>query len=355
MALTCAIHKRVFHFNFHARTSRGAMDTKTSWFIRVYDDMLPEVSGYGECGPLPGLSIDDVPGYERMLHHVASAISNGSTDIASLAEVPDQLVPREYPSIIFGLETALKDYLHGGKRVIFDNSFVQGEPIDINGLIWMGDRDFMLKQIHEKVLQGFTCLKLKIGGIDFEEECGILALIRERFGNAVTLRLDANGSFADEVALGRLDVLASFGIHSIEQPLRIGSPLLPELCAASPIPIALDEELIAHLTLTDRRRLLEAVRPAYIILKPSLHGGFQGCKEWISQAEALGVEWWLTSALESGIGLNAICQFAAEFRLYLPQGLGTGAIYSDNIASPLRVVNGKILSVADVEWDVTIR
>ncbi|HTF19749.1 MAG TPA: o-succinylbenzoate synthase [Chryseolinea sp.] len=353
MAIVCTVRKRVFHFNFHARTSRGAMDTKTSWFLSIWDDTRPGVMGFGECGPLPGLSIDDVPGYERKLHQVASAITGTSPDLSTLAAQPDGIVPRDYPSILFGLETALLDFLQGGNRMIFANSFVKGDPIPINGLIWMGDRDFMLKQIHEKALQGFACLKLKIGGIDFEEECRLLGAIRERFGNALDIRLDANGSFGDDVALGRLRVLEQFNIHSIEQPLRVGSPLLPALCNDSPIPIALDEELIVHLSLESRRQLLETARPRFIILKPSLHGGFQGCREWISQAEALGIGWWITSALESNIGLNAICQFTSEFNTYLPQGLGTGSIYADNLKSPLTVINGSILYDARIPWDVT--
>jgi o-succinylbenzoate synthase len=353
MAIVCTVRKRIFHFNFHARTSRGAMDTRTSWFLCIWDDANPEVVGYGECGPLPGLSIDDVPLYEQKLRQIASAVTGTTMNLPTLVARPDELVPREYPSILFGLETALLDYLQGGSRMIFANNFLKGEPIPINGLIWMGDRDFMLKQIHEKALQGFACLKLKIGGIDFEEECRLLGAVRERFGDALDIRLDANGSFADSVALGRLRVLEQFGIHSIEQPVRVGSPLLPELCADSPIPIALDEELTAHLSLDSRRRLLEANHPQFIILKPSLHGGFQGCREWISQAEALGIGWWITSALESSIGLNAICQFTSEFNTYLPQGLGTGSIYADNLRSPLTVINGSILYDSHHSWDVS--
>ena len=329
------------------------MDTKTSWFIKLWDDADPDMVGWGECGPLPGLSIDDVPVYERVLHQVTSAMAGSNPDLSSLVDAPDALVPREYPSIIFGLETALYDFLHGGQRIIQKNSFVGGEPIPINGLIWMGDHDFMLKQIDEKVVQGYHCLKLKIGGIDFEEECHLLRTIRERFGDAITIRLDANGSFDEKVALGRLKVLSQFGIHSIEQPVKSGSPTLAAICKESPIPVALDEELIPHITLGSRRELLSSARPQFIVLKPSLHGGMQGCREWISQAEALGIGWWITSALESSVGLNAICQFTAGFNTYLPQGLGTGSIYSDNITSPLRVVNGAILYDAARDWDLS--
>ena len=353
MSIVCSVHKRVFTFNFHARTSRGAMDTKTSWFFKIWDDAQPERAGYGECGPLPGLSIDDVPEYERLLDHVASTLTGTTQHLSVLADQPDLLVPRNFPSILFGLETALLDFIHGGGGVIFNNTFIKGEPISINGLIWMGDHDFMLKQIHEKVVQGFDCLKLKIGGIDFGEECRILGILRERFGDAITIRLDANGSFGDEVALGRLRVLSQFNIHSIEQPVRVGSGMLPTICAESPIPVALDEELIAHLSLENRRLLLTSTRPQYIVLKPSLHGGMHGCREWISQAEALNVGWWITSALESSVGLNAICQFTAEFNTYLPQGLGTGSIYSDNITSPLHVVNGAILYDKTRSWDLS--
>lgn len=351
MALRAGFSKKVFHFNFKARTSRGLMKDKTSWFIMLESTDRPGIQGVGECAPLPGLSVDHTPDFEDILNRTVEGINASSFAVDDMSGI-GQLVPRDYPSIQFGLETALLDLQHGGKRMIFDNGFIKGEPIEINGLIWMGDTDFMMDQINKKIAQGFRCLKLKIGGLDFDRECDILDYVRKRyFRDDITLRLDANGAFKADDVLYKLEELARFRVHSIEQPIKPGLPEMEELCRKSPVPVAFDEELIGISGLADKRKLLETLKPQFIVLKPTLHGGFSGCDEWISIAESLNIGWWITSALESSVGLNAICQFTANYHPRLPQGLGTGAIYSDNIASPLTVQEGKIFYDANIGWE----
>ncbi len=339
MAIRAHFFKRTFHFNFKARTSRGLMPDKTSWFVKLEDSGAGDVVGMGECGPLPGLSIDHRPDYEETLSEVVRKINEAEAAIDT-GNTLLNLIPPGYPSMRFGFETALLDLRNGGRRIIFDNSFVRGEPIPINGLIWMGDLDFTLEQVNKKITEGFSCIKIKVGGLDFERECDILDYIRKRyFRHDITIRLDANGAFKVDDARYKLQELKKFNIHSIEQPLKPGSPETEELCRTSPIPIAFDEELIG---VEDRRGLLEKLKPQFIVLKPSLHGGFAGCEHWIDIARSMGIGWWMTSALESSIGLNAICQFTANYRVTIPQGLGTGAIYEDNFESPLIVHKGHI-------------
>lgn len=350
MPVSGSFFARTFTFGFDARTSRGRMSDRRSWFIKVVDDGAPGITGYGECGPLPGLSVDDVPEFEDVLTTSLKKIS----EVTLPTDVPQMvrgIVPDGFPSIAFGLETALLDLQHGGTRLIFDNSFIRGVPIPINGLVWMGDRDSMLRQVRDLVAKRFTCIKVKVGGLDFDVECAMLREIRERYdADAVTLRLDANGAFGEDEVMSRLETLAKFSVHSIEQPLKAGSPQMAEVCRRSPIPVALDEELIGKES--EKTKLLETLRPAYIILKPSLHGGIWHCREWIRLAEENNIGWWITSALESGIGLNAIAQFTAEYNPTIPQGLGTGSIYTDNIPSPLRVVNGCLVSDPLGVWHV---
>lgn len=326
------------------------MNERSSWFIRIHDDRDPSIVGIGECGPLPGLSPDAIPEFEERLAGIVSQVNT-----ASLAVHDDEavlvMIPPEFPSIRFGFETAMRDLRNGGKRLIFDNGFVKGEPIPINGLIWMGDMDFMMDQINKKIAEGFLCVKLKVGGLDFERECDILAYIRKRyFKKDITIRLDANGALKVDDVLFKLDELAKFRIHSIEQPIKPGMEEMEELCRKSPIPVAFDEELIGKNFPEEKRMLLEKLKPQYIVLKPTLHGGIKGCEEWISIAESLGIGWWITSALESSIGLNAICQFTARFRTSIPQGLGTGAIYRNNIDSPLTVKDGRIYYDLTADW-----
>ncbi len=367
MAVKASVQKKTFIFSFSARTSRGPMKERHSWFIKLWEDTDPEVFGIGECGPLPGLSAELNAEFETTLSQCIGQINSASisiqqlssaaTSLASLNEwlsllpLPVQL--NDYPSVRFALETAFLDLYHGGKRMLFDNDFLKGEAIPINGLIWMGGMDFMLQQIEIKIRDGFRCIKLKVGGLDFEKECDVLQYIRRKyFRDDITIRLDANGAFKTDEALYKLKELAKFKVHSIEQPLKKGSEYLPQLCKESPIPIALDEELIGVTHRSDKEQLLERIQPQFIILKPSMHGGLWGSEEWIAVAEAKKIDWWITSALESNIGLNAIAQFTANYTINKHHGLGTGGIYENNVPSPLRIDKEHLLSGRG-EWDLS--
>lgn len=361
MPLKASLHKRVFEFSFNARTSRGAMKEKISWFIKIWNDDNPASVGVGECSPLPGLSPEHTPELEAALEKLVGEINELSVslptgiDMDGLRKLITQLLGAKkvslFPSFVFALETALLDLWNGGERVIFKNQFLQGQPIPINGLIWMGGLDFMLQQIELKIRDGFTCLKLKVGAHDFEKECDVLQYIRRKyFRDKITIRLDANGAFKKEDALNKLTELSRFDIHSIEQPIKQGMVEMEELCRQSPISIALDEELIGVYGLAEKHALLSRIRPTYIILKPTLHGGFYACQEWIRVCEELGIAWWITSALESNIGLNAIAQFTSQYNIVLPQGLGTGQIYSNNIESPLTVEKGQLYYDNEAFW-----
>lgn len=353
MALQAYHIKKVFEFNFDARTSRGRMRDRTSYFIKVWDDKNPAVFGIGECAPLPGLSIEYGANYEDFIQKTINRVNEIDLHSAALLADCATIVPAGFPSILFGLETALLDLVHGGKRIVFDNHFIKESPIAINGLIWMGDLDQMLQQASIKIDAGFRCIKMKVGGLNFEKECDILNYIRKKYyREEITLRLDANGAFKPEDALSKLYELSKFKIHSIEQPIKPGQALMSELCAKTPIPIALDEELIGVETRAEKKALLERIKPQYIILKPSLHGGIQGTQQWISLAESLNIGWWITSALESNIGLNAICQLTANYPVNIPQGLGTGSLYDNNIESPLEVVKGEIRYNPSLGWNL---
>ena len=252
------------------------------------------------------------------------------------------------------METALLDWRHGGRRVVYPSDFADGKRgITINGLIWMGDKRTMAARIEEKLAAGFSCIKLKIGAIDFDDECDLLAFIRSRYGrDTIELRVDANGAFAPDRALEYLKRLSDYDLHSIEQPIRAGQwEAMARLCETSPLPIALDEELIGVNGATEKRVLLETVAPQYVVLKPSLVGGFTGTQEWIDAARVAGAGWWITSALESNVGLNAIAQFTATLPVEMPQGLGTGALYTNNIPSPLEQVGEQLLYNPAKEWD----
>ncbi|HRJ28999.1 MAG TPA: o-succinylbenzoate synthase [Cyclobacteriaceae bacterium] len=348
MQLRTELIKKVFHFGFDARTSRGRMKDKTSWFIKLRHEDNPNVFGLGESGPLPGLSVDDRPDFEEVLSQCVERVPT----LQSLNDI-EKIVPPGFPSIRFGFETAWLDLHHGGVRKIYDTPFVTGAPIPINGLVWMGDLDTMLQQVSIKIAQGFRCIKIKVGGLNFEKECDILQYIRSKyFREGITIRLDANGAFKPEEAIYKLTTLARYNIHSIEQPVKPGLGMMEDLCEKSPIPIALDEELIGVETKADKIKLLDRIKPQFIILKPTLHGGLVSCAEWIALAEERSIGWWITSALESNIGLNAICQFTANYETALPQGLGTGQIYEDNFPSPLTVSDGTICYDQKKIWDL---
>ncbi|MBD8490822.1 o-succinylbenzoate synthase [Echinicola sp. CAU 1574] len=347
--------RHTLDFKFDAGTSRGVLRTKDSFFIKVTFPGDSKMEGWGEAGPLPKLSIDDVPNFENILKAYVNGLSEKEIDWseAGILEFCKTYVMDAHPSIRFAFEMALLDLFHGGKRQILENDFYrQHMPIPINGLIWMGDESFMLKQIEEKLELGFSCIKMKIGAIDFKQECRLLGFIRERFtAEQITLRVDANGAFSPHEAMDKLERLAEFDLHSIEQPIKAGQwDELKRLCKESPLDIALDEELIGIYAKEDRKKLLEHINPQYIILKPTLVGGIRDTREWIWLAENMGVGWWMTSALESNIGLNAISQLTASYDIYMPQGLGTGQLYKNNVASPLEIVSGNILYNPSTDW-----
>ncbi|HEV7347175.1 o-succinylbenzoate synthase [Telluribacter sp.] len=345
------------HFKFEAGTSRGVLTEKTTWLVKITDEEQPGVEGYGECGPLKGLSIDDIPDFETQLAAVCKLFNGLDLEVFpfNLPIILEQVIPNHLPSVRFGIETALVDYMNGGTRSFFQNAFLRGERgISINGLVWMGSDEFMAEQIEDKLSDGFTTLKMKVGALNFDQECRLLESIRSRFSpDQISLRVDANGAFDSDEVNEKLNRLAEYQLHSIEQPIRSGQPeLLTQLSASSPVDIALDEELIGKFDYMEKFSLLKKIQPPYIILKPTLLGGFQHCREWIEIAQRLSIGWWITSALESNIGLNAIAQFAAQYDNSLPQGLGTGNLYQNNITSPLTVHNGCLYYTSANDWDL---
>lgn len=325
------LFSRQLHFKQPAGTSRGTYTTREVWYIHLTSDRYPGRVGIGECAPLPQLSCDDVAGYPFIL----SRACRQAVDHEFVT--PEYL--RRYPSILFGLETAFR-HLETGSYALYDTPFARGEAgIPINGLIWMGDYKKMLQQIETKMESGYRCIKLKIGAIDFDQELALLRHIRAHFSaREVELRVDANGAFSPKDAMDKLNRLAELDLHSIEQPIRAKQwEAMAQLTAETPLPIALDEELIGSNSIEGKRWLLDTIRPQYIILKPSLHGGIFGCNEWIEEAGKRGIGYWVTSALESNIGLNAIAQWCATLDNPLPQGLGTGALFTDNVEMPLEI------------------
>jgi len=336
--------KYSLHFINPAGTSRGTLYERDVWFLKVTDQKRMK-TGIGEIAPLRGLSCDDNPGLELKIKEVCGRIDDHKYWLA------EGLL--DFPSIRFGLETALLDLNAKAEKILYPSDFTDGKTgIPINGLIWMGDETNMLHQIDEKLESGFRCLKMKIGSIDFEKELMILRNIRQRFpASELELRLDANGAFSPAEATEKLERLAKFQIHSIEQPIAAQqTDNTALLCNQAIIPIALDEELIGKNRRAQKVKLLIETLPQFIILKPSLHGGIAGCSEWIEIARSLNIGWWITSALESNIGLNAIAQWAFTLNPEIPQGLGTGLLFSNNITSPLAVKNNSLYFEAEKEW-----
>ena len=330
-----SIEERTLHFKQPAGTSRGVYTERKIWLVTMTDG---ERQGVGECAPLPDLSCDALPNYGDVLRGFCDELERtGRLDTEAL---------RDYPSMLFGLETAMTA-LHApcaeSHPLLFDTAFSRGEVgVPINGLVWMGTYEEMLQRMEQKLAQGFRCVKLKIGAIDFERELDLVKRIRDRFSHReVELRLDANGGFKPDEALYKLELLSQYAIHSIEQPVKPRQwALMAELCRDAPLPIALDEELIGVNDYEQKRQMLRIIKPAYIVLKPSLHGGMAGCREWIEIANEEGIGSWITSALESNIGLNAIAQFCSEVygdHITMPQGLGTGQLFVDNIDMPLQI------------------
>ena len=319
------------NFKRPAGTSRGVYVDHEIWYVVLQSKSNANHYGVGECAPLFDLSCDYSADYEIKLHEFCQQLEEKQQLNAEAL--------RNYPSILFGLETALRHY-QKQSSILWDNSFSRGEKgIPINGLIWMGDYDYMLEQIESKMQLGYRCIKLKIGSIDFEKELDLLNHIRKHYSaDRITLRVDANGAFSPSNALNRLERLAKLDLHSIEQPIKAGQwNEMARLVKETPLPIALDEELIGVNQIDRKKELLDVINPQYIILKPTLHGGISGASEWIDLAEKKQIQWWITSALESNIGLNAIAQWCGSYDTELPQGLGTGGLYTNNIDMPLEI------------------
>lgn len=336
-------HKYILDFKRPSGTSRGVMTTKETWFIVLEANGK---KGIGECGILRGLSADDRPDYEQKLQWTCANIHLGKDALW------EALI--EFPSIQFGVEMAFQSLASETPFLLFPSAFTEEQKsIPINGLIWMGEPTFMKQQIEEKLAEGFNCVKLKIGAIDFKKELELLHFIRANFDEKqIEIRVDANGAFELDKALDKLLQLSEFKLHSIEQPIqKNNTDRMAELCKTTPFPIALDEELIGVYKLEDKEALLVKIKPQYIILKPSFVGGFKGTKEWISLAEKHHIGWWITSALESNIGLNAIAQWTFLQQNTMPQGLGTGALYTNNFDCPLAVSKGQLWYRNNEKWE----
>ncbi|MFC2109754.1 o-succinylbenzoate synthase [Bacteroidota bacterium] len=344
--LKASYKKYLLNFKQASGTSRGILKTKETFLIYISNN---HKKGIGECGLFRGLSADDRPDYEEKLQWTCENIQLGLTTLLK------ELI--EFPSIQFGLEQAFLSLKSVNPFELFPTDFVhKNSPIAINGLIWMGDAKFMQKQIEEKLELGFKTLKLKIGAIDFAKECNLLQSIRKRYSaNEIELRVDANGGFTPEEALEKLNRLSEFDLHSIEQPIKQGQfEKMAELCAKTPLPIALDEELIGVFQKSEKEKIIEQIKPQYIILKPSLVGGINGSSEWIEISEKNNIDWWITSALESNIGLNAIAQWTAHLKTTMPQGLGTGGLFTNNFESPLYVDKGALWYHDSSEWKLKL-
>ncbi|MDK2772372.1 MAG: o-succinylbenzoate synthase [Flavobacterium sp.] len=335
--------KYILNFKRPSGTSRGILTEKETWFLVLEKNGK---TGVGECGILRTLSIDDRPDYEKKIKWVCENIHLGKDKLW------DELI--EFPSIQFGVEMAFLSLASKSPFELFPSEFTEGKKsMEINGLVWMGEQAFMKQQIEEKLAQGFRCIKLKIGAIDFQKELDLLHFIRQNFDEkTIEIRVDANGAFVLNEALDKLNQLSGYKLHSIEQPIKSGNlNSMSELCKKTPFPIALDEELIGVFGLKNKEQLLEKIKPQYIILKPSLVGGFKGTLEWISLAEKLNIGWWITSALESNVGLNAITQFTFTLNNLMPQGLGTGGLYTNNFDCPLFIKNGRIYYNPNENWN----
>ncbi|MDG1041298.1 MAG: o-succinylbenzoate synthase [Flavobacteriaceae bacterium] len=336
--------KHQLQFKRPSGTSRGVLTYKETWFIQLENTTR---QGIGECGMFKGLSIDDRQDFEAKLAWTCEHINLG-LDVL-LAELI------EFPSIQFGLEMAFLSVSHQNQFELFPSDFTKGkDSIPINGLIWMGDPVFMKQQIKDKLASGFSCIKLKIGAIDFDKELELMRSIRQEFdADTIEIRVDANGAFKPNEALEKLKRLSDYNLHSVEQPIRQGQvDDMAQLCSETPLPVALDEELIGVFSVTEKQFLLQTIKPQYIILKPTLVGGFKGSQEWITLAESNQIGWWVTSALESNIGLNAIAQWTYTLESQLPQGLGTGGLFTNNIQSPLVVDSGQLVYDLKTKWNL---
>jgi L-alanine-DL-glutamate epimerase-like enolase superfamily enzyme len=340
--------KYILHFKQPAGTSRGVYTERTSWFIFIFDTDNPAQIGIGECAPLPGLSPELNAGFTDKLADICKNIERYG-DLTSTDLV-------EFPSIKMGLETAFLDYQNKGTKIFYRNAFAEGtRGIKINGLVWMGSPEFLDEQIRSKLNDRCTCIKLKVGAIDFDAELALIKKIRKKYGAPdVAIRVDANGAFSPAEAMDKLKALSALDVHSIEQPVKAGQQdFLARLCLGSHLPIALDEELIGINSLKQKQELIDYIHPQFLVLKPSLHGGFGGCSEWIKLAGVSNTGWWITSALESNIGLNAIAQWTSTLENNLHHGLGTGQLFTNNFDSPLYINNAELKFNANKTWDLS--
>jgi L-alanine-DL-glutamate epimerase-like enolase superfamily enzyme len=337
--------KYILHFKQPAATSRGVYTERIIWFLFVFDSDNPAQIGIGECAPLPGLSPELDAGFTEKLTDICKNIER------YYDRMPTDLT--EFSSLKMGMETAFLDYQNKGTKIFHRNAFTEGKRgIKINGLVWMGRQEFLDEQIRSKLNDGYTCIKLKVGAIDFEAELALIKKIRRKYGaQNVAIRVDANGAFCPAEVMDKFKKLAALDVHSIEQPVKPGQhDLLARLCADSPLPIALDEELIGINSIRQKQELLDYIHPQFLVLKPSLHGGFGGCSEWLELAQASNIGWWITSALESNIGLNAIAQWVSTLESNLHHGLGTGQLFTNNFDSPLSLVNTELRYDINKPW-----
>ncbi len=340
------IHRYDLQFKRPAGTSRGVLKHKLSWILELVDQVSGESVGYGECGLLRGLSFDDREDYFDVLEGICKeASASGRIEREDL---------KDWPSIEFALEILSESWQASNPFDLFPSPFLEGTyGIPINGLIWMGEESYMLEQIGNKIEAGFNCIKIKIGALDWKSEWALLQSIRKEFPAQLEIRVDANGGFSPCNAIYVLHQLHQLNIHSIEQPIRQGQwKAMADLCKNSALPVALDEELIGIVDRERKVEMLEAIAPEYIILKPSFIGGYRGTQEWIELAEERNIAWWITSALESNIGLNAIAQWTALLKNDLAQGLGTGALYTNNVESNLEIKKTRLFSVPDKSWNL---
>lgn len=337
--MKCRVVRHDLDFHRPAKTSRDVLKTRPTWFLVVFDQSTG-VSGVGECAPISGLSAESIADVESFLRKIEENC---------VVESEFETILNGVSSIRFAWETAILDMDSGGKRNLFPQTELRDIPI--NGLVWMNEIDTMRAEAKIKIQQGFDVIKLKIGALDFASELSLVQELREEFPH-ITIRLDANGAFDANVVMQRLDELAPFRIHSIEQPIRQKQlELMSEVIKYSPIPVALDEELIGVNDLSEKRRLMETLQPHFIILKPSLHGGFSGCDAWIKLASEMNTRWWATSALESSIGLNAIARWVLSHHVEVHQGLGTGMLFQNNIDSPWQVRAGQLSFNPNLTWN----
>jgi o-succinylbenzoate synthase len=343
--MKACFQKKILEFKKPAGTSRGILYQKPSWFISLSDTENPLKKGIGECSIIPGLSVDDELQIKSVLTDICNKINTNEFDFVQTLS--------GFPAIQFALETALLDLQAKESKILFPSEFTKGKAgIPINGLIWMGNTVQMQEQIDAKLEAGFGCIKLKVGAINFEDEIQLLSNIRKRYSRSdIEIRIDANGAFQPDEAFEKLVRLAKLDLHSIEQPIKAGQlEEMAELCRKSPLPIALDEELFVKFPEKNKQKLIEFIRPQYLVLKPSMLGGFKETDKWINIANDLNIAWWITSALESNIGLNAISQWTFHLGVHAPQGLGTGSLYTNNITSPLEIKGDKIVYNSSLPW-----